>query len=97
MSRSYFCHEPWTGNFSVRINGDVVVCPCYAKVVIGNIDESDLTALWNAPTLVEMRKSFQSGTLPEVCREQICPVVIGKAGELKERWERRQRTLDRRE
>jgi len=75
--RFYFCEEPWTGIFSVRSNGDVRCCPCYAQVKIGNIYESSMHEIWNSEELIKMRKAFRKGELPNVCKCQLCPVVVG--------------------
>jgi radical SAM protein with 4Fe4S-binding SPASM domain len=75
--RKYFCHEPWTGIFTIKESGDVELCPCYLKMKIGNIHESSMLDIWNAPELVEIRETFQRGELPEVCEGQLCPVVLG--------------------
>ncbi len=76
--KTYFCEEPWTGIFSVRTNGDVICCPCYAQVKIGNLNESSLEEIWNSEKLIQMRESFRKGELPIVCKDQICPVVVGE-------------------
>ena len=75
----YFCDEPWTGIFSVRTNGDVVCCPCYAKVRIGNINDASLHEIWNGEKMQHLRRAFSEGRLPDECRGQICPVVVGGA------------------
>ena len=74
----YFCEEPWIGIFSVRSNGDVRCCPCYAQVKIGNIYESPMHEIWNSDELIDMRKAFRKGELPGACKGQLCPVVVGK-------------------
>ena len=76
--RSYFCPEPWTGIFSVRTNRDVIFCPCYLQLKIGNLSESSMQDIWNSSKLVELRKSFGQGKLPEICSHQLCPVARGK-------------------
>ncbi|TMA95564.1 MAG: hypothetical protein E6J74_11490 [Deltaproteobacteria bacterium] len=76
--QSYFCSEPWTGIFSVRTNQDVVFCPCYLQLKIGNLSESSMQDIWNSSKLVELRKSFSQGKLPEICSRQLCPVARGK-------------------
>ena len=76
--KTYFCDEPWVGIFSVRTNGDVICCPCYAQAKIGNLNESSMQEIWNSEKLMEMRNSFKKGELPEVCKKQICPVVVGE-------------------
>ena len=75
----YFCSEPWTGLFSVLVNQDVVFCPCYLQMRIGNLNESSMLEVWNSPVLVEMRERFADGELPTVCQGQLCPVVLGEA------------------
>ena len=77
--RRYFCEEPWTGIFSVRADGDVICCPCYAQVKLGNINEASIAELWNSETIVRMRQSLAVGELPAECRGQLCPVVVGTA------------------
>jgi len=74
---SYFCDEPWTGVFTILEGGDVQLCPCYLKMRIGNVHESSMHEIWNAPELVEIRRSFQRGELPEPCQGQLCPVALG--------------------
>ena len=76
--KSYFCTEPWTGIFSVRTNRDVVFCPCYLQLKIGNLSESSMQDIWNSSKLVELRKSFRQGRLPGTCSQQLCPVARGK-------------------
>jgi hypothetical protein len=76
--RVYFCTEPWTGIFSVETNQDVTFCPCYLKMRIGNLNESSMQEVWNAPQLIELRRAFNEGVLPEVCSGQLCPVVLGE-------------------
>ncbi len=72
-----FCHEPWTGIFSVQVDGTVRCCPCFAQVKLGNIYESSIEEIWNASVLTQMRESFSNGELPEPCKGQLCPVVSG--------------------
>ena len=75
---AYFCPEPWTGIFSVRSNRDVIFCPCYLQLNIGNLNTSSMQEIWNSPKLQELRRSFQNGELPELCKPQLCPVARGK-------------------
>jgi radical SAM protein with 4Fe4S-binding SPASM domain len=74
--REYFCTEPWTGIFTIRESGDVQLCPCYLKMTIGNIHESSMVDIWNAPELVEIRRKFERGELPKPCKGQLCPVAL---------------------
>lgn len=76
--KTYFCEEPWVGIFSVRTNGDIICCPCYAQIKIGNINESSIQEIWNSEKLIQMRESFRKGELPVVCKNQICPVIVGE-------------------
>jgi MoaA/NifB/PqqE/SkfB family radical SAM enzyme len=76
--KTYFCEEPWVGIFSVRTNGDVICCPCYAPVKIGNLNESSIQQIWNSEKLIHMRDAFRKGELPHSCEKQLCPVVVGK-------------------
>jgi radical SAM protein with 4Fe4S-binding SPASM domain len=76
--KAYFCEEPWVGIFSVKTNGDVICCPCYAQVRIGNLNESPMQEIWNSATIVAMREAFSNGELPERCKSQLCPVVVGE-------------------
>ena len=71
----YFCEEPWAGLFSVLPDGTVRCCPCYTRVLLGNINENSIEEIWNAPAIVEMREAFADGKLPRVCEGQLCPVV----------------------
>lgn len=75
--KQYFCDEPWTGVVNVTIEGDVVLCPCYLKMKIGNLNESSLSEIWNSPAIISLRKSFAKGKLPRPCRSQVCPVAVG--------------------
>ncbi len=72
----YFCAEPWTGLFSISVDQDVIFCPCYLQMRIGNLHESTMQEVWNAPVLQELRRSFSAGELPAVCEGQLCPVVL---------------------
>lgn len=76
--KTYFCDEPWTGIFSIETNLDVTFCPCYLKLKIGNLNEAPMQEIWNAEPLVQLRRSFQQGELPEACQGQLCPVALGK-------------------
>jgi len=78
QKKAYFCEEPWIGNFSVKTNGDVICCPCYAQVRIGNINESSMQDIWNSEAIIAMREAFINGELPERCKNQLCPVVVGE-------------------
>lgn len=69
------CDEPWTGLFSVNTNGDVVFCPCYARVKIGSIESAGVRELWNGDLLAGIRESFRRGEFPACCRDQLCPPV----------------------
>jgi MoaA/NifB/PqqE/SkfB family radical SAM enzyme len=75
--RTYFCPEPWTGIFSVRTNRDVIFCPCYLQLKVGNLTESSMREIWNSSTLIDLRRSFRRGKLPEACSRQLCPVARG--------------------
>jgi len=55
-----------------------ICCPCYAQVKIGNIKETSIQEIWNSPKLIEMRESFSKGELPDPCKNQLCPVVVGE-------------------
>lgn len=74
----YFCTEPWTGLLSVQTDLDVVFCPCFLKMRIGNLAESSMLDVWNAAKLVELRASFSRGILPGPCRGQLCDVALGR-------------------
>jgi hypothetical protein len=76
--KKYFCAEPWTGILSTEVNLDVVFCPCYLKMRIGNLRDRSLAELWNSDALIALRKSFAKGELPAVCQPQLCPVAVGK-------------------
>ena len=76
-TRRYFCEEPWTGIFSIRTNGDVICCPCYAQVRLGNIADASIEELWNSERIQSLRRAFRDGRLPPECAGQICPVVVG--------------------
>jgi MoaA/NifB/PqqE/SkfB family radical SAM enzyme len=76
--KHYFCTEPWTGLFSIKPNMDVMFCPCYLQMPIGNLNESTMQEVWNAPELLELRENFSRGELPKVCHGQVCPVALGE-------------------
>ena len=60
----------------MEVDGDVTFCPCYLKLTIGNIGESTMHEIWNADALVELRRSFAVGVLPEPCSRELCPVSL---------------------
>lgn len=74
----YFCSEPWTGIFSVSVDQDVIFCPCYLQMRIGNLHEATMQEVWNTEVLVDMRSTFAQGRLPAACEGQLCPVVLGE-------------------
>jgi hypothetical protein len=45
---------------------------------VGNLDESTIEEIWNAPPLVLIRQAFRAGKLPAVCEGQLCPPVLGE-------------------
>jgi len=61
----------------IRENGDAILCSCYLVMKIGNVHESSMEEIWNAPEVVEIRESFRRGELPEPCQGQLCPVALG--------------------
>jgi len=73
-----FCGEPWTGVLGIEVNSDVTFCPCFLKLHIGNLNEATLSQIWNAPPLVLIRQSFRDGVLPDACKGQLCPPVLGE-------------------
>ena len=79
-SHRYFCDEPWTGSFAIQVNQEVTFCPCYLKMPIGNLAESTMQEIWNADALVDLRRQFAAGELPDVCKDQLCPVVLREPG-----------------
>jgi radical SAM protein with 4Fe4S-binding SPASM domain len=84
--RTYFCQEPWIGIFSVWTDGEVICCPCYAKVKVGNVNDSSPQEIWNSKPLVRMRRAFRQGKLPRQCRKQLCPVALGRGMGQGEQW-----------
>jgi hypothetical protein len=76
--KEYFCPEPWIGLFSIQTNRDVVFCPCYLKMKIGNLRENSIQEAWNAKPLIALRASFRKGKLPVMCQTQLCPVALDK-------------------
>lgn len=84
MTGRYFCNEPWIGVLGIEVNQDVTFCPCYLKLQLGNLNTQSLEELWNAPSLVAIRRAFRAGELPEVCRGQLCAPALGHANYLTE-------------
>lgn len=80
-SGGYFCTEPWLGVLAVETNRDVTFCPCYLQLKIGNLDEASMQEIWNSEQLVELRRDFSRGVLPEMCRDKVCPVARGGGSE----------------
>jgi hypothetical protein len=80
--RRTFCNEPWIGVLGIEVNRDVTFCPCYLKLRLGNLGEASLQELWNAEPLVEIRRAFAAGTLPEPCRGQLCGPALGTPNHL---------------
>jgi hypothetical protein len=59
---------------------DVRFCPCFLKLTVGNLRDSTLEEVWNAEPLVQIRRSFAKGELPDACRGQLCPPALGGEG-----------------
>lgn len=74
----YFCDLPWTGSFVIETNLDVTFCPCFLKMKIGNLGEASIREIWNSEELQELRRAFRQGELPNVCKNQLCPPVLGE-------------------
>lgn len=77
-AKTYFCTEPWLGLFTIETDQDVTFCPCFLKMKIGNLKDSSIQEIWNSDKLVELRRAFIDGVLPEPCRGQLCPVAVGE-------------------
>jgi radical SAM protein with 4Fe4S-binding SPASM domain len=63
--------------FTIQTNQDVTFCPCFLKMKIGNLKESSIHEIWNTEQLVQLRRTFSEGVLPEPCKGQLCPVAVG--------------------
>ena len=72
----YFCSEPWSGILDISVEGNVMFCPCYLNLRLGNLNDSTMPEIWNGPILLEMREQFAAGELPARCDGQLCPVVL---------------------
>jgi MoaA/NifB/PqqE/SkfB family radical SAM enzyme len=77
--KKYFCNEPWDGIFSIETNLDVTFCPCFLKMNIGNLNQNSLNEIWNSEKLLQLRKTFSTGDLPQVCEKQLCSVALSKS------------------
>jgi radical SAM protein with 4Fe4S-binding SPASM domain len=51
----------------VDSNGDMTPCRDYHDYVVGNVKESTITELWNAPAYRRFRKSLSREGLMPVC------------------------------
>jgi MoaA/NifB/PqqE/SkfB family radical SAM enzyme len=70
------CEEPWLGNFFIRINGDVIFCPCNLFIKIGNINKNSLLDIWNGGKIRCFRKQFNQGHIPSKCLRANCGYVV---------------------
>lgn len=60
------CRFPWN-SASILPNGDVSPCPDFPDFVVGNVNETPFSEVWNSPRFIQFRKSLaEQGRFP-VC------------------------------
>ncbi len=60
------CIVPWYGQLIVKSSGEVRLC-CSSPHALGNLNDSTLEEIWNAPSIKEVRESFAKGVYPKAC------------------------------
>jgi radical SAM protein with 4Fe4S-binding SPASM domain len=61
------CRSVWN-SLVIQPNGDVTACPFLLEVVVGNVLEQDLGAIWNSDIFKRFRKRIRTGLLPGCTR-----------------------------
>ncbi len=80
--RRILCTKPWT-SLMITVDGKVSFC-CYMRdpeYILGDLQKSDLNAVWNGQKAQIIRKTMLQNELPECCRN--CPRYNERAAELK--------------
>ena len=60
------CNAPWTELYIWR-NGDAKIC-CTSKTVVGNINQSSISEIWNSSMAVAVRKRILEGNYTVDCQ-----------------------------
>jgi radical SAM protein with 4Fe4S-binding SPASM domain len=76
IPRRPLCDVPWMGNTVVLANGDVNFC-CFSDTVVGNVNQSPLSEIWNNETMSRIRRGLRDQVLPPECRSTSCPIFRG--------------------
>ena len=67
----------WTFNLMVMYDGLVRACSCRFTgtervgtdgLLVGNLQKQNLTEIWNGDAIRNLRRTFENGTLHDVCR-----------------------------
>lgn len=78
----YTCKFLWNEVF-ISLAGDVAPCCIQGRPVVGNINQQDLSAIWNGPAMKEMRERLLMGDPIPCCKDCNYNTQLGK-GEYRE-------------
>ena len=59
------CRDPWEFLF-IDVHGNVRVC-CTSHRIMGNVNDTDIAAIWNSPAYQEFRDKMVSADIPPEC------------------------------
>ena len=78
----YTCKFLWNEVF-ISLAGDVAPCCIQGRPVVGNINEQELSSIWNGPAMKEMRERLLKGDPIPCCKDCNYNTQLGK-GEYRE-------------
>jgi MoaA/NifB/PqqE/SkfB family radical SAM enzyme len=68
------CNAPWVSSV---VEADGVVRPCFFHAALGNIHDTSLEDILNAPNAVEFRRTLDVKTNP-ICKTCVCTLSMGR-------------------
>jgi MoaA/NifB/PqqE/SkfB family radical SAM enzyme len=69
-----FCNAPWVSSV---VEADGAVRPCFFHASMGNIRDTTLDEILNAPSAVEFRRTLDVKTNP-ICKTCVCTLSMGR-------------------
>jgi radical SAM protein with 4Fe4S-binding SPASM domain len=61
-----FCLAPWIGQLIIDLEGNVKLCRS-TNYVLGDLNTSSLSEIWNSPKMKAIRADFARGRNPKAC------------------------------
>lgn len=74
------CFQLYHG-LQVFLNGDVTLCYCRdidGELLVGNLYEQTLDGIWRGDAVQQLRKAWNAGDIPEICRKCSTYIPVSK-------------------